>query len=277
MTIIRAPKPPEKYYKLNHSIARDKRLGWAARGVLIYLLTRPDNWETSVTNLCNEVAESSNKTGRDATYKIINQLIDAGYISRLQPRNEDGSLGKQVLLIGEDANTLASEIKRRENKPVPEKPEAADSPLPDLPYPAQPYPVKPTQRTNDLKEQTKDKKNNDISLVDSDAENKKPKRILAGCFAPDECFCADCDPDVQFLRKITADKWKKQGVKLQDPRPVKVALEGNRHPRQKIAMVIDQDIADGVITIKEKIWLAHAIKNAIASLDVETSKNGAPA
>ena len=142
---------------LDHKIARDKRLGWSARGVLIYLLTRPDNWQVSVPNLMNEVGESSQRTGRDATYKIINQLIEAGYMARVQNRNADGSLGEQEIIVGEDPEIVAKCVEDHKKEPLTEKPEAVQPPLPDLPDTelpdtGSPDTVKRTQRYNEYKD-----------------------------------------------------------------------------------------------------------------------------
>lgn len=82
MSIIRAPRKESNFYILDKKISEDKRIGWAARGLLIYLLGKPDHWEVSVEALRSETSESLNPTGRDGVYKLINELITAGYIVR---------------------------------------------------------------------------------------------------------------------------------------------------------------------------------------------------
>lgn len=124
MSIIRAPRPDSNFYLLNKEISEDKALGWAARGLLIFLLGKPDHWAVSVQALVNEVENSSESTGRDRTYSLIAQLIDAGYIVRRQGKGEAGKFSSYDYLVSE--------------KPLPAQPH------PDLPYTAQPYPVKPT-------------------------------------------------------------------------------------------------------------------------------------
>ncbi len=61
-------------------------LSWAAKGLLAYLCSKPDDWTVSVQQLCNHSKESSKPTGRDGTYTIINELIEKGYMKRVQSR-----------------------------------------------------------------------------------------------------------------------------------------------------------------------------------------------
>ncbi len=124
MSIIRAPRPDSNFYLLNKDISEDKSLGWAARGLLIFLLGKPDHWAVSVQALVNEVENSSEANGRDRTYSLITQLIEAGYIVRRQGKGEAGKFSSYDYLVSE--------------KPLPAQPYT------DLPYTDQPYPVKPT-------------------------------------------------------------------------------------------------------------------------------------
>lgn len=124
MSIIRAPRPESNFYMLNKSISEDKALGWAARGLLIYLLGKPDHWSVSIQALVNDVASSCESSGRDRTYALIKQLIDAGYIVRKQGKGESGKFSSYDYLVSE--------------KPLPA------SPLPDTPDTVQPLTANPT-------------------------------------------------------------------------------------------------------------------------------------
>ena len=124
MSIIRAPRPDSNFYMLDKAISEDKSLGWAARGLLIYLLGKPDHWTVSVQALVNDVSESCEASGRDRTYALIKQLIDAGYVVRQQSKGETGKFSSYDYLVSE--------------KPL------TGSPPTDLPYTAEPLPAKPT-------------------------------------------------------------------------------------------------------------------------------------
>ncbi|MBA5978738.1 hypothetical protein HT737_00065 [Pseudomonas sp. MD195_PC81_125] len=118
MSIIRAPRPEGNFYLLSKSISEDRRLSWGARGMLVFLLGKPDHWKVSPAHLRGETAASAKPTGRDGIYGLLDELINAGYVRREQSRSEAGVLG--------EVNYLVSE-----------------TPLPDLPYPAEPHTARP--------------------------------------------------------------------------------------------------------------------------------------
>lgn len=136
MSIIRAPRPEANFYLLNKGISEDARLSWAARGLLIFLLGKPDHWEISVAHLRGETAKSAKPTGRDGVYALLQELISAGYVSRRQERSESGVLGENNYLVSET--------------PLP------DQPLPALPETAQPYTAEPTLVSIDSKQGLKE-------------------------------------------------------------------------------------------------------------------------
>lgn len=118
--IVRAPRPDGNFYILDKRISEDPRLSWAARGLLIFLLGKPDNWRVSPAALVNEVAGTAKPTGRDGTYALLNELIEAGYVERRQERRDSGVVGPANYYVREQ-------------------------PLPPLPDTAEPRPADPTQ------------------------------------------------------------------------------------------------------------------------------------
>lgn len=55
----------------------DSRLSWAARGVLAYLLSKPDNWECR-----NQDLMAQGDLGRDGIRTVLKQLKECGYMVR---------------------------------------------------------------------------------------------------------------------------------------------------------------------------------------------------
>lgn len=131
MSIIRAPRPEGNFYLLSKTISEDRRLSWGARGVLVFLLGKPDHWKVSPAHLRGETADSAKPTGRDGIYGLLDELISAGYVRREQPRTESGVLGEVTYLVSE-------------------------SPLPDSPYPAGPHTANPTLVSIEGKQGLKD-------------------------------------------------------------------------------------------------------------------------
>lgn len=120
--IVRSPRPDANFYVLNKAISEDRRLSWAARGLLVYLLGKPDNWKVMPAALVNETAGSARPAGRDLVYGLLAELKTAGYLTQRQDRNADGSMGSVSYLVSE--------------QPLPANPDAA--PLPALPDPVNP-------------------------------------------------------------------------------------------------------------------------------------------
>jgi hypothetical protein len=144
---------------LSKSISEDGRLSWAARGLLVFLLGKPDHWAVSVTHLRNETSKSSKPTGRDGVYGLLQELITAGYVQRRQDRLGSGLLGETHYVVSE-------------------------SPLPALPYTAapltaQPYTANPTlvsiEGEQGLKQQARTEKSSGA---------KAPSRSKAEKFDP---------------------------------------------------------------------------------------------
>lgn len=92
MSIIRGPKPENNWYMLDKNISQDRRLSWQARGLLIYLLGKPDHWQVSVEALKKETAESVKPTSRDGIYSILKELESAGYVARKPGRDDSGRM-----------------------------------------------------------------------------------------------------------------------------------------------------------------------------------------
>lgn len=183
MTIIRAPRPASDFYILDKSISEDRRLGWGARALLIYLLGKPDHWEVSVQHLINQTADARRKSGRDQVYGFLEELQDVGYILKRAKRKEGGSFAGYEYVVSERPITEFPEmVPDPENpetvkalidgvlKPDPENPEMVKSPdtenpetvpdtenpetdnpspVTDSPDTAQPYTANPTQVSNE--------------------------------------------------------------------------------------------------------------------------------
>jgi len=82
--IIRVIKDKDNpYVIINKNPLDDVNLSWQAKGLLCYLLSKPDDWEIFLSDLKNR---STN--GRDSTASILNELIKAGYISRTKKENK---------------------------------------------------------------------------------------------------------------------------------------------------------------------------------------------
>jgi len=97
MAILHIQKRDNPFVMIDKACLEDSRLSWKARGILAYLLSKPDNWKVMT---CDLVAKSD-RDGRDAVLSALRELIEHGY-AELQPiQGEDGRMQGKKYLISE--------------------------------------------------------------------------------------------------------------------------------------------------------------------------------
>ncbi|WP_053619601.1 hypothetical protein [Nocardiopsis sp. NRRL B-16309] len=92
MKIIRS-RHEDHFTIFPNALIRDPRLSWAARGVLMELLSRPDDWKTTADELARTAKRERNKRGegREAVRALFGEIEAAGYIVRVKAQRDDGS------------------------------------------------------------------------------------------------------------------------------------------------------------------------------------------
>lgn len=83
--IYRTVKNKEYFYASNEPF-NDERLSWEARGVIGYLLSKPDGWECRNYDLLNKGPAGEHKLKR-----IMAELRQYGYLRRYRFHKEDGT------------------------------------------------------------------------------------------------------------------------------------------------------------------------------------------
>lgn len=83
--IIRVKKNRD-YFVASNEPFNDDNLTWEARGVMGYLLSKSDQWECRIEDLVNK-----GPAGKDKVERILNELMEHGYIRRHRQRREDGT------------------------------------------------------------------------------------------------------------------------------------------------------------------------------------------
>ncbi|WP_339231132.1 hypothetical protein MHH62_14060 [Pseudomonas sp. FSL L8-0168] len=198
MSIIRAPRPEANFYMLSKSISEDARLSWAARGLLVFLLGKPDHWAVSVTHLRNETSKSSKPTGRDGVYGLLQELIIAGYVQRRQDRLGSGLLGETHYVVSES--------------PLPASPYTA------APLPAQPYPANPTlvsiEGEQGLKQQARTEKPSGAKAPSRTKAAKFDPVTAKPCNVSDSAWADWCQHRAEIKRPLTATTCAKQAKTL---------------------------------------------------------------
>ena len=83
MSKITRQKRKDNFTVVNNDILQNPGLSWAAKGMLVYLLHLPDEWQINIADLSNR-----SKNGRDGTASIIKELMNAGYVTRQRSLTE---------------------------------------------------------------------------------------------------------------------------------------------------------------------------------------------
>ncbi len=95
--IIRISRRENPYVQIDKRCLEDARLSWRARGILAYLLSKPDDWKVLVQDLAN-----GGKEGRDAVQAALKELESIGYATIQTARAENGQLAGKTWTIREE-------------------------------------------------------------------------------------------------------------------------------------------------------------------------------
>jgi DNA-binding MarR family transcriptional regulator len=95
--IYKIPKTNDKHYAtiLNETI-RNNKLSWSARGLLVYILSLPETWEINIEDLIQR-----GDLKRYGLNKVIDELVEYGYIRKVVKRDINGRVCKVTYIIGE--------------------------------------------------------------------------------------------------------------------------------------------------------------------------------
>jgi hypothetical protein len=100
MTIERCPHDQKNpYAQINRNIFTDPDLSWESKGLLAYFISLPNDWKIKVPHLVTLYDQRGG--GEKAIYRMINELIDAGYCTRIQKKGENGLFGETIYHISE--------------------------------------------------------------------------------------------------------------------------------------------------------------------------------
>lgn len=82
MATFRVERTPSQFATINKTFIYDSELSFKAKGIMTYLLSRPDDWEIYTTEI-----EKHAQDKKDSVASGIKELIEKGYIERKQKRS----------------------------------------------------------------------------------------------------------------------------------------------------------------------------------------------
>ena len=84
--VIRIEKHTKNFVIINKNFLDDKRLSFKSKGILTYLLSKPDDWTVRVNELI-----SASTDGEASVRSALKELEACGYYKKYRVRTEDGS------------------------------------------------------------------------------------------------------------------------------------------------------------------------------------------
>lgn len=94
-TIFRIKKT-KNFFILSRFVAQDERLSLEARGLLIFLLSMPDDWVVCIGHLAK-----ISPAKRDKIRRILNELIKFNYIQKHETRGKHGRFSNPEYIVHE--------------------------------------------------------------------------------------------------------------------------------------------------------------------------------
>jgi hypothetical protein len=140
--IQRAPRPSAQYTCLHNDVLRDERLSFRALGVLVEILSRPDNWKTRSESLA-----ANRREGRDAVRAALKELETAGYLVRRKVRDERGRISTVSVIydvpqVDAQASPTGADLVKPQVTPE------TDSPAPVIPDAGKPGLLRTHEKNN---------------------------------------------------------------------------------------------------------------------------------
>lgn len=136
--ITRKPIGEQPFTTFSNALLNDDSLNPEALGVLVYLLSKPGNW-----NVMPGAVGKRFGCGRDKIYRILLDLIKAGYASRETDRDSAGVIKGWNYLVS------------NEKSPLPENPEVDAEPLPENTTSGKSAPQKKDSKTKERKKDSR--------------------------------------------------------------------------------------------------------------------------
>lgn len=117
MAIIKHDTHLRCYTVMNNACLQDPTMSLKAKGLYAYLMSLPEDWVLHQTELKRHF-----KDGRDSIRTAIYELIEKGYVTKVDTRNELGQIVDCTYTVYETPNGVAE-------KPIAENPTSVNPPI----------------------------------------------------------------------------------------------------------------------------------------------------
>jgi DNA-binding transcriptional ArsR family regulator len=180
-TIVRVSRRETFAVLDKYFIDNDDRLSWKAKGILTYLLAKPDNWRVCVADIAKRAQD-----GPRAVYSGLKELEQAGYVRRFVNRDAKGRITSWEIVVYERPQN--EDLDQGETPPPPDRfflhEENPDMACPDirLQHEAQLHVANSTLlntsiNNNDFKDQQGSNNNNDAQHLHNQPQQEAPSPL----------------------------------------------------------------------------------------------------
>ncbi|RAI79695.1 replication protein [Macrococcoides goetzii] len=101
MATFRTVKRASEFVTLDKTAIYDSELSFKAKGILLYLLSRPDDWQIYESEIVKHCSD-----GRDSVRSGLKELEEKNYIIRTRKRDEKGRLKEYEYVVYERPNQI---------------------------------------------------------------------------------------------------------------------------------------------------------------------------
>lgn len=123
MSTIRTRKN-KNYTTINNTVLNDAALTWKAKGLAVYLLSKPDDWKVQREHLAKQ-----SQDGISAVRSALQELEKFGYLVRQRTRTERGIIEWEYILYEEPQNRQPLQERTNTRKKKGAEPSAENQPV----------------------------------------------------------------------------------------------------------------------------------------------------
>lgn len=174
MSMIRTVKQDNPFVQLDKHVLNDETISWEAKGIMAYILSKPDGWTIRKTDLIKR-----SKSGKTRVESALLELMAAGYLHWYQTIDQEtGRFGEWIYDVYErpsfnpELEKCSLEGKKRiENRKKRNKKRNDMLVSPKADNPTSDYPTSDNQPFSNNDDNNNDNNNNDLKKEEEEEKN----------------------------------------------------------------------------------------------------------
>lgn len=95
------------FTQINNDTVNNSNISLEAKGLLLVFLSNSESWKIQMSNIIKR-----SKNGRDAHYRALDELIEHGYVARVEIRNSLGKYEKIEYIFSDEPEDVEKELEQ---------------------------------------------------------------------------------------------------------------------------------------------------------------------